>query len=183
MRFDASAQPCIAEHNEKALRYIAFWMSCGFCKRNCKLCTSGARGRPIARYTEKALFYAVLTLGDPSREPRERGGRRFGVLPLCPLGGGAVARLVFLPAPAGAMAGSARLKRGFPTRGDLHVGSSESQRNNQSAAPWYVAICQSLPQGSLIMARRSPYGTSVGSSSETAPALMARLYVASVSST
>lgn len=38
----------------------------------------------------------------------------------------------------------------------------------------YVAICHVFPQGSLTVARLSPYGVSVGSSIDTAFASMAR---------
>ena len=38
------------------------------------------------------------------------------------------------------------------------------------------AICQTFPNGSRTIARRSPYGVSRGSSSETAPAAIARLF-------
>src|SRR5438552_2722387 len=46
-----------------------------------------------------------------------------------------------------------------------------------------VAICHVLPHASSTIARRSPYGVCVGSSSESAPAWMARRYVSSVFST
>jgi len=46
-----------------------------------------------------------------------------------------------------------------------------------------VAICHRFPHSSLTVARRSPYGVSVGSSIEAAFAAIARLNVESASST
>ncbi len=67
----------------------------------------------------------------------------------------------------------------------VNVGSVFLQQvaHSNSSAPWCVAICQSSPHVSLTIARRSPYGISLGSSSDSAPASNARRYVASTSST
>ena len=47
--------------------------------------------------------------------------------------------------------------------------------NTRTASyPRNVAICQTLPQRSSTMARRSPYGVSTGSSIDAAPACSAR---------
>jgi hypothetical protein len=58
---------------KKALRHIAFSTCVSFCKRDCKLCTGRARGRPIARYAKKALFYSVFRPEPESRRAPARG--------------------------------------------------------------------------------------------------------------